>query len=250
MKIYTSFSIIFFITIIFTNCKENKYSLNPDIQWIKIDINQIKEEINQSEIISSIKYIPITTTDSILIGEVTDFVVSINLFFILDRKKAHSIFIIDEGGKDIMQLNKRGIGPEEYIDPRSMAIDGKNEQILVLCNKTKRIQIYSFNGNFIRTQKIDCYSSSIAKTQSDNIVHYMEFLADKNYYKESSYPNLIILDKKNKLMDAESFFDSDLKTNLPWISDKRFSNPYIDTISLNPDHSNTVYYISSNKIVP
>ncbi|WP_157257481.1 6-bladed beta-propeller [Dysgonomonas macrotermitis] len=249
MKVFTYYCLASFVFVFFFSCTREKRNIDIKIEKIEINTDKVVGEINLLEMIDSISYIPITT-DSILIGEVTDFVVSNDKFFILDRKKSHSIFIIERDGENLIQIDREGAGPEEYISPRTITIDEENRYLLILCDKSKRIQTYDFEGNFINTRRINCYSSLIAKTQTGNIVYYLDYLPHEDFYKESSYPNLILLGKKNKLLDAEAYFDSSFESTNLWKSKKGFSKPYSDTISINPDHSNIVYYVSNDKITP
>jgi hypothetical protein len=65
--------------------------------------------------------------------------------FVVSTKINPSIFIYDETGLQLLQIDKRGNGPFEYINPAIVRCD-KNRHIYVWCSMTLKMIIFDENG--------------------------------------------------------------------------------------------------------
>ena len=119
-----------------------------------IDIEKFLSEQNSSEFdlrkLEVMKY-KLDVPKNNPIGIVIDFKYSKERTFILDA--AQRIFIHDNNGNLLNYINKKGNGPEEYNNAAFFDIDTLNKRIFLLDFSTKKIQVYDFRGNFLKTIK-------------------------------------------------------------------------------------------------
>jgi len=172
MKFYNIKTILLITILLINSCTSSDVS-NLDYSTINIADNIGKGYLlNISEIAESVEYIPLQTTDSSLVGDLSEVYYS-NGFFVLNTYKNYSgiLKIFDRKGQFHSKLNKRGRGLEEYTSINSVDIYKKNVIILAIHN----IIEYSFDGKFIKTvpvKKDEFYNGyGCVKKLDDN--HYL-----------------------------------------------------------------------------
>ena len=182
---------------------------NDDIFTINLSKKYVHREIHFQDI-ANIEYIPLETTDDVLLGQVS-FVSHISDSYILVYDMTRGdIFIFNRNGKIISHFNRTGQGGEEYtrIGGAGVIFDEKNEEIFVGTNLTNRILVYSVNGEYKRTLK---YSTDLAIWEAYNfddetLLVYHEFLSshgEKNIEK----PYMLMSKKDGSIV---SVFDINL----------------------------------------
>jgi hypothetical protein len=119
---------------------------------IKIDVSQAKPG-RLSEIVDSISYIQLETTDECLIASIGLMKYHDRHYYIYDIP-AKTIYIFSETGKYVSKLCKYGQGAGEYLGINSFTVDSEN-RIHVLDLGLKRILIYDKSGEFISQIDID-----------------------------------------------------------------------------------------------
>jgi hypothetical protein len=146
LKWSIALALLFFIS----SCKdkpEQKNSTYIDIAGA-LDKGRI---VQLSEIADEVILVPLETTDSSMIGNlsgVRNFVIYENgQFYIMDSSR--SIWIFDKNGKFIRKFNRKGRGPEEYIDVSNFEVDPETGKIIVLSLDGKFYE-YRQDGSFIR----------------------------------------------------------------------------------------------------
>ena len=109
------------------------------------------ESLKLSDIAESISYIKLETTkESLLGGILSVYPIEIG-YLIIDNTE--SIFLFDKEGKFKWKINKKGRGPEEYVEfYGSMGVDTINKEIVIPDNKN--VVVYDFDGRFRRKFKI------------------------------------------------------------------------------------------------
>ncbi len=137
--------IISFIFVLFS-CKDGTIehdSSKPKAILLK---NEIKN-VNLSEIITDINYIPLETIKESLVGEIIKIKIYENIIYILNQAGENSnIKIFSFSGKYLGDIGRIGNGPEEIQKPRDFVIN--NDIIFVWDN----IGIHSFTktGNYLK----------------------------------------------------------------------------------------------------
>jgi hypothetical protein len=154
------------------SCNE-KNIRNNDI--IVVDSSKAKPGF-LSEIVDSISYIKLETSDSCLIGYINRIKYYDKHYYIYDHR-AKTIYIFDETGKFVKKFNKYGQGPEEYLWVNSFAND--NDGLLHIHDQeSAKILIYDTAGNFVskvNTNRKDYPRDFICLGDK-----YMLYMPDKN----------------------------------------------------------------------
>ena len=112
-----------------------------------------KDKITEQEVINSISFIRLETTDDCLLDEVEEVRCHKGLFYILDQKE--NLFVFDRTGKFIRKIGNRGPGPEEYVEVTCFYIHPKKEYICLLSIATSQAVRYTLDGKFSERLKIN-----------------------------------------------------------------------------------------------
>ncbi len=158
-------------------------------QVITIDPDALSrtERSKISIIAESIEYIPLQTTDSILIGHAQKMVVWQGNFYIWD-KQTESIYLFDANGKFKNKLSKQGGSPEEYPRIYDFEVDRQNGDIWIYSDMTGKFYQYTTAGEFVKQVKSPVMISSFA-VHKDWKYCYLGRSANMDYYKDT-YPKM------------------------------------------------------------
>jgi hypothetical protein len=140
--------LIIFVLIFAYSCKEN--ITQPGV--INIDVSQARPG-RLSEIVDSISYIQLETTDECLIASIVLMKYHDRHYYIHDLP-AKTIFIFSETGKYVNKLCKYGQGAGEYLGIYDFTIDSDN-RIHVLDLGKKQILVYDSSCEFLSKIDID-----------------------------------------------------------------------------------------------
>lgn len=81
---------------------------------VTVKVNEIDRIQKLSQLIDSVVYIPLETSENCLIGRISKIVYSERCFYILDDT-ANCLFKFDESGRFLSKYDHVGKGPFEYI---------------------------------------------------------------------------------------------------------------------------------------
>lgn len=99
---------------------------------------------------SGYSYIPLEMTDSSILGDIRALDVSDSLIGVQCRDV---VYLFDHKGKYQKTINRRGLGPEEYISIRDFKLRGN--QVWVMSWENKAMYVYSQDGKFIKKVPLD-----------------------------------------------------------------------------------------------
>ncbi len=179
-------SISLLIILIIMSCGRNSSTSNNAIDILSPPESEIS---NLSELTSDIEYIPLMTSDSSLIGRISEIKVSGNIVYV---RAGRELFCFDKTGKYLYKLNKTGRGPGEYQDFRNFDINSDGDRLVLLTNNT--IMLYNVTGNKIIFNKlIDI------KSEATNPISNIRFIPGRDNilisydcFGNETYRNLII----------------------------------------------------------
>lgn len=152
------------------------------------------EILNLSDYAKSVKYIPLETADSLLLGSIVKAIPIGNNFFIGNamRGMTSEYYIFDKKGYYVVQVGSIGQGPGQYTNIRSVDVDDWNKAILLEDTRSKCFE-YDWNGVLMdekvkidsagyhpfQTMYIDenLYLSTIS---TPNVREYKAFLYEKS----------------------------------------------------------------------
>ncbi len=155
--------------LIVDNSSCNIISINPkDIDKSgRTKISLISDEV---------LYIPLETSEDVLVGNVKKMVVW-NGYYIIWDSMSEAIFCFDAEGKLHSKIKKQGMGPEEYPRISDFTIDKKTGHVHIYWDVGQAIYEYSLKGGFIQKTAMDgIILSSIALLKKDTYLCYGEKL--------------------------------------------------------------------------
>ncbi|WP_319229261.1 6-bladed beta-propeller [Draconibacterium orientale] len=116
------------------------------------DIIKNKREVNLSEFASDVEIIQFENTPKALLGRVQDIQLT-NDYIFVEHTGNKLITQFSRDGKYIRHIGTLGRGPKEYALCRKFSLDEKNERIYIQTNWTRKILVYNFDGEYIKTVK-------------------------------------------------------------------------------------------------
>jgi len=114
---------------------------------IPVDVDQ-NSPVRLSELSDDIKKIELETSDECVIGYVSQVICDDDRIFVLDGRQ-NLIHVFDVTGKFLFAIDKRGRGPGEFLNIRTISMDMKNKHIYIACLSTGKILKFDRDGNFI-----------------------------------------------------------------------------------------------------
>ncbi len=142
--------LIFISALLISGCKEEQ-SVSDLIRVDVLDTSYPEKELFIQDFMD-VEYIPLETTDEFINqGFVQD--VGEKYILVKNRKDNGDVFVYDRKGKALHKFNRKGQGPEEYVNILGMVLDEKNEEIFINSHHTQRILVYDLYGNYKRTLK-------------------------------------------------------------------------------------------------
>ncbi|MFA5849392.1 MAG: 6-bladed beta-propeller [Bacteroidales bacterium] len=133
--------------IVLASCSEKKS--DKDIRIIDIAGAIGKGRIvDLSEIAKEIKYIPLETTDSSLLGDINSIFYENGHIYMCDYN-ARSIKVFDSTGKYVSKIDRYGRGPEEYTSMYDFHVIPKNGNVTIISSELGALNEYDMFGNFV-----------------------------------------------------------------------------------------------------
>lgn len=151
---FTSILIFVLTAISLLACaQEETIPQNNSNQFFTIDFAEIiknKKEVPLSEIAESIEFIQFETTTESLLGNIMDIKLTKDYIFI-HHNGDKRLTQFSRQGKFIRHIGIVGRGPKEYALMRTFSLDEKNELIYIHTNWTRKILVFNFNGEYVKT---------------------------------------------------------------------------------------------------
>jgi len=197
------------------------YSIKDSL--INIDFNK-PQQASLFDYFSHIELINLETKDNVLIGNPAEIIHYQNRYFIFDRQQ-HRIFVFNDEGKFLFQINKRGHGPGEYAEIRSLLINPytKNLDVFVVGSKGSIIS-YDISGKHVNTSRL--------------FVHPAYFALNFIILNEKTYVFYLIIRKESNTFGIHYY---DIEDNKILFQDYE-ADPFFATfISFSP-RSHTPFY--------
>ena len=243
------FKICFYILsvlFILTSCKKFSPENNLKVR-ITVPLLRSDHQIMLSSISDSLQYIKLETTDECLIGGIDKIYSVGDKLIILDGRITNSIFFYNQYGAFINKINKKGRGPGEYIAISDIAINDKDEEIIIWDIRSRKLLFYSFGGDFLYDIEFPYFGRSIEYICDGLLAVYCDYSLNRNLFVRNTSPNLILFNIKTRKEKYDIYFDSTIKTDAVIINLNYFSS-FRDQVLLFPNLSNSVYGISNDGI--
>lgn len=166
------FRIIVFFLLISCSSKEIKNEI------IYFDENRM-EEISISSIFSKVETIILETHPQSLIGEISKILYSRDKIFILDKRKAQSIFIFDYNGQFIKKIEGGFTGPEQLNFPDNMIL--LEDRFVVYDSRQNKIMNFNLSGELEDEEYLKASNIyALDLISFDNEVLFFDFYSKPN----------------------------------------------------------------------
>lgn len=218
---------------------------------IQIDPSENQSKTTKiSEIADNISFIPLFTSNEVLIGEITKMIIWNDRYYIWDRM-TETIFCFDSEGQFVNKLNKRGQGPGEFPRIRDFTIDKTNGNICIYSDVGQGIYEYTNDGFFIKKISIRLLFNSFAVLNEDTLFFYCGKINNSDFFR-SSYPNqyrYLVMSNNSIINQQLAYAYKGSHQKLPTSRDN--FTYYKDLLLLNEHLTGEIYSIDSvNHLIP
>ena len=137
-----------FALVLLLSCKPQQHQHENKTIYIPLTDKKI---LSVNDIFKEIKYIPLETNNFSLLTSITSQNFSKLILkdgYIYTQELDRPLFIFDENGRWIRTIERRGQGPEEYLNFSSFDVNN-NREIAVVDGMRKKILFYSWEGEFL-----------------------------------------------------------------------------------------------------
>lgn len=185
---------------------------SPDlvVDTITVPLNRNSGTIKMSDIVDSLEYIRLETTEECLIGKVDRIIPLEDYFLLVDRRKTRSVFIFDRAGKFVRKIAFRGRGPQEYIALTDADYDTDAKRLIILDSFGRKLLFYSLDGEFVKKIDLNSAFQKMAYIGSGKIALYADYNKVYHFETRSGFPNIVFLDTNTGEMKGDLFFDKDI----------------------------------------
>ena len=159
-----------------------------------------------SEMVDTVEYIRIT--DSIKVGLVEDIKYCNGRFYLLDKTNK-SIWILDDKGHFLADINRQGRANEEYLSLYAFDVNPSNNEVSIYDQTGNKVLVFDSFGNLLRQYTIN----------NDNI--------------EEFYSDFSVLPDGRYLCYNPDFFSDSCRRGL-WLDDSRL-NYSKNLVTINPE---------------
>lgn len=139
------FYLFFHFTLAF-GCKQQ---IPDDAMNVRLRIPPEEMELAYSDIFEDFKIIPLQTSETSLIGEISKIRMTENHIFVLDSRQSNAVFIFEKNGKLVKKIASEGVGPGELLAPVNFMINEKDEQLIVFDGRQGKFLFYNTSGDFL-----------------------------------------------------------------------------------------------------
>lgn len=248
-------SLLFCCAIIW-GCSKTEKSKNEKITEVEtIDITKgffDDSTAYLSDFTDSIQYIPLESKgEKSLLSDIDQIFFCDTNIFISDRDQK-VILRFNKNGKFLNRIGKIGKGPGEYAKNEYIGLNREKKNILVWDNPQTRFITYSFNGDFIKQEKINEYLIFNIYPKGNLIYTLRCFpvMIQHNNYPINIYNNQLKLQKSliNRSYESENLTKCEARNKYLYRS-LGFYN-YKDSLSYWDYNYDTIYRITYEEAIP
>ncbi len=222
---------------------ENRVSHRDGVTRLTIDPLHIADSnLFASALIDSFIYIPLETSEDVVVGRIKALYEWKDRFYILDEQ-TNAILVFSQEGKFLKQIRHIGRGPEEYMRISSFYHNPRNGDIYIHCDRSQAILCYDEDGNFLRRIPCKFITAGFTMLGEDSLALY-----GGRYPNEGVFHTTFPRQYRYVVMQGNEVLRKDLaweyKEEFMRVTDGRnFFFGFSDTVSLLESFRNDVYRI-------
>lgn len=196
------------------------------------------KELSLDALGMKVKAIPLETTDSCLIKEVSGLEESRDYYWIVSDMR---VYQFDKKGHFVQYIGVTGQGPEEYLSAKAIKPVEEEQVLYVMDYFGRKMCVYGFDGRFLRSFKLP------EETWIDNF----RYADGKIYYLttgNSVMPDLYCYDIQTEHMDTLCKRDREMGTE--GYMGQTYTYTLDDDMYMFHYFNDTIYRVGENGIVP
>lgn len=123
-----------------------------EIKTIRINPNNVSDDINLSEIADSVKCIKLETSPDCMLGRLHSIIIKKKYIYAWDVSQ-QTIFVFNKEGKYISKLDKQGRGPDEYLHIGAVFIDKDEKYVDIVNSASEKTQLMRYSNISFKFQE-------------------------------------------------------------------------------------------------
>lgn len=215
---------------------------NSNTDFDKINLSSISDisQIDLSNFVDEVRYIPLETNKSNLLGYISKIIISDQFLYVRDNKNLH---LFSRDGKYISQVGVRGKGPGELMVIQDFCVDPSSGHIYILDGNT--IKIHNNHGNYIKDIPIEGDNPSQVDFTDGNLVIYYDNSSGKTEY---SYKLINTNGDLIKRFPNKYKFETDGMVHVFYTESINYF--FNGDLHCREIHSDTVFTFKNNEFIP
>lgn len=232
------------ITILLYSCNsgpQQQSVFTAGCDTISIDVKNQEDLFRTSLFIDTIKLIVLANQDE-QIGKIDFIRINNDIIYAVS---SNTLFAIDLQGNIISKINKRGKGPEEYVEISNLLFDNKNNKLMIADIVSSKLLVYKPDLQFERINPDIIVKDKMGFADD---FYYMYFNNKTNLQIDGDYYNIGIYSSNGKLAGKKFKIDED---NL-WFTYSQKHNFYFFNTGayfIEP-FINKIYFLDNGDIKP
>jgi len=226
----------FLLSVVFSGCYTSE-NVDNNIKFINVTPKS-EATVKLSEIADTVMLIVPETSQNSVVGEITKMHFTDSCLYVLAQ---NCLFKFNANGDFVSKIDKKGVGPDEYIHINDFAISD-NGAAVIFSRSDKCFLEYDWNQNLLSKTNIETWGCNFTLTSSGNYLLY-----NGNEVTDASCHKIMKV-SKNGAVEAE-YIENDVNRAkyLHVISPSHFNDSKNFFFE---DFNDTVYYITDDKILP
>ena len=148
---------------------------------LSVEVEERRPPLAASELFSSTDIVALEANDKSLIAGVDKVLMDKDFFAVVD-KRSDKILTFRYDGSHIATINRKGRGPQEYVNMSNATIDTKGKHFVVYDDMTERVILYNYNGDWVKSIKHDVLIDElVAKDGVLYVAHYRTMDNSEDY---------------------------------------------------------------------
>jgi len=238
-------SLFFFTLLVAFSCSKNVSEeeieavvVTDDFKSYRLDIDLPVERF--ADLIESVELVRMEETDNSLLSNIYDIHQSKDQLVFTSGKES-DVFVFDLKGNFVRKINRKGEGPEEYLNIRNLWLEG--DTLAIYSRNQSTVKRYDLRGNFIRSERLPVAPGHLYSYKGG---YAMEM--DYRPINDTSYYRYVTLDKDLKPSGMYLPVDNRMLMGLSLSASAVV--PYKDGVTLHRMMSDTVYYLNDKGFAP
>jgi len=239
------FNIIFALSVwVLTGCASDKQMVGNDGNVTTVVIPKPVDS-KHIDVISDLDYIILEAKENAYLGFVSKLRIHRNKIYVLDDRHANALFIYTMEGKHIATIgDKRGRGPQDFVELSNFEIDYVNNQILTMDNFGHKFMIYDLDGNFIKQVGSDIYVSNAVLLPNGHILHAIS--PDITFLGKEK---ILVVDENRRIVKRK--FEYEINENINFSIQDIIRSQFDGSFNFSPAFRDTIYTIDERlEIIP